>query len=342
MSLNKILNKVIGTTLGLALTGSLCSSIPPVNAASVSTNNVITSSEAKDIIALAEQIKDKVQYHFGVNDPSKMWFDCSSFTKYLFSLEGMNLRWGARLQYADGIKILRSELRPGDLVFFSTPATVNNSSTYDKIGHVGIYIGNGQVIHNINAQYDVRISSINTGWWNTHYVAAARVVAPASSGPAPSQDNTTASGTGTGTVVSSVSFLDSPSLQGTRIRYLKTGETFNILSKVNQYWYQIKDQNGRVGYVTTLTKYVSVGSAPTSVSSAPSQQAAASNTGTGTVVRSVSFRTSPSLTNGSRIRYLKSGETFTILSKVNQYWYQIKDQNGRVGYVTTLTKYVSV
>jgi SH3-like domain-containing protein len=353
MKPNKSLGKIIGTTIGLALTGNLFITNPPVYAASNST--VLTSAEAQDIIANAEQIMGKVQYHFGVNDSSKLWFDCSSFTKYLYAQEGIQLRWGARLQYADGIKISRSELSPGDLVFFSTPATVNNTSTYDKIGHVGIYIGNGEVIHNISPQYDVKISSINSGWWNTHYIAAARVIAPVSAEPAPSNGGSAPSNGGpapsnsstssTGTVVSSVAFLDSPSLKGTRIRYLHTGENFTIVNKVNPWWYQIKDQNGKAGYVTTLTKYVSVSSVPSSGSSAPSTSSTSSNNNTapsktGTVVSSVAFLDSPSL-KGTRIRYLQKGETFTIVNKVNPWWYQIKDQNGKVGYVTTLTKYVS-
>jgi SH3-like domain-containing protein len=205
---------------------------------------------------------------------------------------------------------------------------------------VGIYIGNGEVIHNISPQYDVRISSINSGWWNTHYIAAARVIAPASAEPSPSNSSTST----TGTVVSSVAFLDSPSLKGTRIRYLHTGENFTVVNKVNPWWYQIKDQNGKVGYVTTLTKYVKVGSDSSSGGSANSSVSSNNNTAgtkTGTVVSSVAFLDSPSL-KGTRIRYLHTGETFTIVNKVNPWWYQIKDQNGKAGYVTTLTKYVSV
>ncbi|WP_276351432.1 NlpC/P60 family protein [Cohnella caldifontis] len=275
----KIMGKMIGATLGLALTGSLFIANPSAYAATGTA--VLTSAEAQDIIAHGKQLIGKVEYHFGVNDASKLWFDCSSFTKYLYAQEGIRLRWGARLQYADGIKISRSELRPGDLVFFSTPATVKYSSTYDKIGHVGIYIGNDQVLQNISPLYDVRISSIKSGWWNTHYVAAARVVAPASSTPAPSTGNSASSNDSassnisassndsassnnstavskTGTVVKSVAFLDSPSLKGNRYRYLKTGETFTIVKKVNPWWYQIKDKNGKAGYVTTMTKYVRV------------------------------------------------------------------------------------
>ncbi len=173
MNLNKIMSKVIGITLSLVLTGSLLISTHSAYAAS---NKVLTRVEAQNIITHAGQIKNRVQYHFGVNNPSKMWFDCSSFTKYLFSREGIQLRWGARLQYADGIKISKSQLRPGDLVFFSTPATVNNKTKYGKIEHVGIYIGNGKFIHNVSPKYDVLISNINKGWWKNHYIAAARVI----------------------------------------------------------------------------------------------------------------------------------------------------------------------
>lgn len=99
MKPTRILGKIIATTLGLALTGSLIITNPPVYAASNST--ALTSAEAQDIIAHAEQMMGSVQYHFGTNDPSKLWFDCSSFTKYLYAQEDINLRWGARLQYAD-------------------------------------------------------------------------------------------------------------------------------------------------------------------------------------------------------------------------------------------------
>src|SRR5690242_13761289 len=115
---NKILKKVMGAVLSLSLLGGLLVSAPSVHAATAS-----ASTKANRIIAHAERIQNRVQYHWGVYNPRKMWFDCSSFTKYLYKQQGINLRWGARLQYADGRKIAKSQLRRGDLVFFSTPAT---------------------------------------------------------------------------------------------------------------------------------------------------------------------------------------------------------------------------
>lgn len=56
----------------------------------------------------------------------------------------------------------------------------------------------------------------------------------------------------------SVNFRDKPSLEGNRIRYLQEGEHVEILQRVNPYWYKIKDDHGKVGYVTTQSRYISV------------------------------------------------------------------------------------
>jgi len=132
--------------------------------------------KADAIIAEAKRLMPIVQYQYSKNDPKRMIFDCSSFTKYLYAKQGVKLWWGARRQYTDNTKISRSNLRKGDLVFFSTPATAKNTDKVKRIGHVGIYIGNGKIIHNVNPKSDVVIADMTKGWWNTHYVAAARVL----------------------------------------------------------------------------------------------------------------------------------------------------------------------
>ncbi|WP_159887215.1 C40 family peptidase [Paenibacillus puerhi] len=62
---------------------------------------------------------------------------------------------------------------------------------------------------------------------------------------------------------------------------------------------------------------------------------------TGTIVGSVNFRSQPS-TGSSTYGYLKSGERVDIISKVNNWWYKVKDDQGRVGYVSTNSKYIKV
>jgi len=130
---------------------------------------------ADRIIAQAKSLQGKVQYAYGKYDVNNLLFDCSSFTAYLYKQQGINLKWGARAQFLNGQEISKSQLRKGDLVFTSTSATTKYTD-YKKIGHVGIYIGNGQMIHNVNTTSDVKISSITSGWYKDHYVAAARVI----------------------------------------------------------------------------------------------------------------------------------------------------------------------
>jgi len=61
---------------------------------------------------------------------------------------------------------------------------------------------------------------------------------------------------GTGRIVASVSFRTEANENSTRIRYLKVGETVQILQKVNAYWYKVKASDGREGYISTSSKYI--------------------------------------------------------------------------------------
>ncbi|WP_342774026.1 SH3 domain-containing protein [Paenibacillus oralis] len=58
-------------------------------------------------------------------------------------------------------------------------------------------------------------------------------------------------------IVKSVNFRDKPSLSGERIRYLEAGEHVDILEQKNAYWYRVQDRQGKIGYVTTQSRYIS-------------------------------------------------------------------------------------
>ena len=62
-------------------------------------------------------------------------FDCSGFTMAAWKAAGVSLTHNAAAQYSQTIRISQSQLQPGDLVF------------YNGLGHVAIYVGNGNVIH---------------------------------------------------------------------------------------------------------------------------------------------------------------------------------------------------
>ena len=106
-----------------------------------------------------------VPYVFGGTSPGG--FDCSGYVRYVFAQAGIYLPRTADAQYEMGTPISTGELRPGDLVFFST---------YDYgASHVGIYLGDGNFI-NASSSRGVAIDSLYSGYWGSCYIGARRVL----------------------------------------------------------------------------------------------------------------------------------------------------------------------
>ncbi|MCD1261138.1 C40 family peptidase [Paenibacillus athensensis] len=122
-----------------------------------------TSSKASSIIATGERYMG-VRYQYGSQAYNTRSFDCSSFTQYIFAKNGISLPRSSQQQSKVGHYVSRSQLQPGDLVFF-----------YSPIHHVAVYIGNGKILHTYGSP-GVTISSLNSGWWSTHYATARRVL----------------------------------------------------------------------------------------------------------------------------------------------------------------------
>ena len=102
-------------------------------------------------------------YVFGASGANV--FDCSGFTSYVYRSNGKSLPRTAAAQYSATSRV--SSPQPGDLVFFS--------NTYKAgISHVGIYIGGGQFIHAANERTGVTVSSLNSGYYASHYAGAGR------------------------------------------------------------------------------------------------------------------------------------------------------------------------
>ncbi|GIQ71082.1 C40 family peptidase [Xylanibacillus composti] len=128
-----------------------------------------SSAKADAIIATAQSLSGKVTYSYGVRNPSRWIFDCSSFTQYVYGQHGVSMKWGTRYQQHEGSAVSKSNLKRGDLVFFDT-----NSN--GSINHVGIYMGGGQFIHNKPSSNGVAIDTLNSGYWQDKYVKARRVL----------------------------------------------------------------------------------------------------------------------------------------------------------------------
>ena len=77
-------------------------------------------------------------------------FDCSGLTSYAYAAAGVSLPHSSRSQSALGRDVARSELQPGDLVFY-----------YDPISHVAIYIGNGMIVHARTFGQPVAVTSVD-------------------------------------------------------------------------------------------------------------------------------------------------------------------------------------
>jgi cell wall-associated NlpC family hydrolase len=102
-----------------------------------------------------------VPYVWGGSSPSG--FDCSGFIMYVYAQVGVSLPHHAASQYGMGSPVSRSELAPGDLVFFN------------GLGHAGIYIGGDQFIHAPHSGDVVKISSLSQDWYARTWVGARRV-----------------------------------------------------------------------------------------------------------------------------------------------------------------------
>jgi cell wall-associated NlpC family hydrolase/nucleoid-associated protein YgaU len=106
------------------------------------------------------------RYVFGGTSPSG--FDCSGFVYYIHNRSGDPVGRGMWQQYNGGGHVAMSDLRPGDTVFFA--------NTYmPGLSHDGIYIGGGQFVHAADESTGVTVSSLYTGYWQSHYVGATRL-----------------------------------------------------------------------------------------------------------------------------------------------------------------------
>jgi len=129
--------------------------------------DALSSSTATSLVNYADNYLG-TPYKFGASTSTTRYFDCSSFTKHVFKKFGYNLPRTAREQAKVGKYVAKSNLKKGDLVFFKVP------SRGSGIGHVGIYVGNGKMIHTYGAG-GVKFSSINTTYWKQKYVTARRL-----------------------------------------------------------------------------------------------------------------------------------------------------------------------
>lgn len=149
-----MLDRTKRLTTAIALLTSLLVSLP-VAQGQANANEMQTKIETKvtvnSYVAIAKQYIGTPYCRGGQNPRC---FDCSGFTKYVYNHQGIKLPSTAQGQYRIAKKITATKAKPGDLVFFVT----KKGYAY----HVGIYVGNGKVLHSPKRGHHVRIESIWT------------------------------------------------------------------------------------------------------------------------------------------------------------------------------------
>lgn len=126
------------------------------------------SSKGQEIADFARQYVG-YSYVYGGASP---WtgFDCSGLMYYVYGQFGYSIQRGAGSQYAySGVYVDKSELQPGDLVFFSDNGFVS-------VTHVGMYLGDGQFVHASNPQSGVRLDSLDSSYYSKVYYGAKRII----------------------------------------------------------------------------------------------------------------------------------------------------------------------
>jgi uncharacterized protein YgiM (DUF1202 family) len=122
----------------------------------------------EDIVAKAEEYLG-VPYLWGGFTP--MGFDCSGLVQYVYKQLGISLERTTYYQVHQGVIVDRNDLKPGDLIFFTT-----NDDDPNDISHVGIYKGNDLFIQSPKPGDYVRVSNLNSAYYSNRYYVAKRII----------------------------------------------------------------------------------------------------------------------------------------------------------------------
>ena len=110
---------------------------------------VAASSQAAQIAVQTALAQVGKPYVWGASGPNA--YDCSGLTMYSYAAAGVALPHSSSAQSGMGIPVSRDQLQPGDLVFF-----------YSPVSHVGMYIGNGQMVHASTSGTPVQVVSLDS------------------------------------------------------------------------------------------------------------------------------------------------------------------------------------
>ncbi len=155
-----ILASTLATAASLAVLPASATPAPPAPAVALTAHAVPTApAAAPGAAARSSALQNALgkvgsPYRWGASGPSA--FDCSGLVSWAFRQEGVSVPRTSRAMASAGAPVSRSEMRPGDLVLF-----------YRPVSHVGIYVGNGQVVHASTSGSPVKVSDMGSMPFNS-------------------------------------------------------------------------------------------------------------------------------------------------------------------------------
>ena len=150
------------------------------------------------IVAAAKSLMGLKYVYGGSSTTTGM--DCSAFSQWVMKQNGVSVARTARDQAKQGTAVSKSSLKAGDLLFFDTIAGNGRS-----VDHVGVYIGNGKMIHASSGSGKIVEVNMNTSYWNSVYTTARRFSTTKSYSGGSSSGGSSSGGTAKGKNASSTS-----------------------------------------------------------------------------------------------------------------------------------------
>ncbi len=139
----------------IAGAGIALSPLPASAAAGDVTGTAVAAAPAAAATGAAQVAVDTAlaqrgdMYLYGATGPDR--FDCSGLTSFAYKAAGVAIPRTSKAQSTFGTPVSKANLQPGDLVFF-----------YSPVSHVGMYIGNGQMVHSSSAGKPVAVTNVDS------------------------------------------------------------------------------------------------------------------------------------------------------------------------------------